>query len=174
MSPFHIRDAVTADAAVIAAIYNHYVVNTTATFQGETVTATDIGDHIKKSEPCNRPYLVAESADGGSICGYCYADLMRSRCGYRHVVESSVYIAVTHIGGGVGSLLMQFLLARLMTGNAYKVAAVISLPNPASVALHEKLGFIHCGTLPAVGWKFGRWVDTGFWLKDLQKGKPDG
>lgn len=171
MPPLAIRDAAAADAAIIADIYNHYVVNTTATFQRTPVAAADIGDAILKSDPRNRPYLVSVHGDG-NICGYCYADLMRSRCGYRYVVESSVYVAPAAAGNGIGRQLMRRLLERLTTGEAHKVAAVISLPNPASVALHEKLGFVHCGTLPAVGWKFGRWVDTGFWLKDLQKAPP--
>lgn len=96
---------------------------------------------------------------------------MRSRCAYRYVVESSVYVAAAAVGGGVGGALMRELLTRLAAGESKRVVAVIGLPNPGSVALHEKLGFVHCGTLPAIGWKFGRWLDSGFWLKDLNDGK---
>lgn len=164
-APPHIRQGKVEDAQPLAAIYNHYVANTTATFQELPATADDFR-HLLKNARVTRPFFCAEA--DGELVGYCYADLFKSRCGYRHTLESSVYVAAQIHHGGVGTALMAALLAALQSGDAQKLIAVIGLPNPSSVAFHQKLGFVHCGTLPGVGEKFGKSLDSGYWVKDLK------
>lgn len=165
----HLRRAQRADAAAIAAIYNHYVRHTLATLQTEEASEADFAGMIERL-----PFMVAVTAatDGGSddkMLGYCYADVMKSRCGYRYSYELSIYVDAEKTRGGVGKALMAEFLALLKdTTPAHRVVAVIGLPNPASVSLHEAFGFAHCGTLPAVGWKFDKWQDVGYWLLKLK------
>lgn len=164
-----IRPARAEDAAGVAAIYNHYVANSTTTLQAKPVPAAEFGALIEKSGK-NAPFLVGAAAESGELLGYCYADILKSRCGYLHTYEVSIYAASS--GGGIGGALMSALLQALEKTPAYRLVAVITLPNAASVALHEKFGFTHCGTLPQAGWKFNKWLDLGYWMLQLKKGSP--
>ena len=159
-----IRPATPADAAALAAIYTHYVRESTATLHD-----TPPSKEKFKQDIANRTYPFLCAADNDKkILGYAYASPFKSRCGYLHTLETSVYIAPNAVGQKVGSALMRALINDIRrTGNIRTIIAVISLPNQASVALHEKTGFAHCGTLPAVGKKFGNWLDIGYWVKDL-------
>lgn len=170
MSPhFVIRAAQPDDAAAITGLYNYYVENTTATFQHEPLGEADFREQIAAADD-RRPFLVGLADD--QLIGYCYADVFKSRCGYRYTYESSIYVAPAAAGQGAGKALMRALIAALQATPAYRLVAIISLPNPASVALHEHLGFVHAGTLPAVGWKFGKWIDSGYWVLRLKDSDP--
>lgn len=107
------------------------------------------------------PWLVLE--EGNTITGYAYSGLWRTRSAYRHTVETTVYLAPDAVGGGRGTLLYTTLLGLLREQGLHTAMGVIALPNDASVALHEKLGFHRAGLFSEVGRKFDRWVDVGYW-----------
>lgn len=153
-----VRPAQAADAASCAAIYSHYVLHTSCTFEDAPPAAEEFAARIDNA----KVFLCAEAA--GEVCGYAYADVWRTRCGYRFVVETSVYVDAAKTGCGSGKLLMTALLAELAKTQTRSAVATISLPNPASIKLHEQLGFVQCGKLPAIGWKFDTSHDVGFWL----------
>jgi phosphinothricin acetyltransferase len=105
------------------------------------------------------PYLVAEQS--GRVVGYAYAGAYRARAAYRFTVEDSIYVDAATVGHGCGRALLAALLAHCRLGPWQQMIAVIGdRENLASVALHQRFGFRHVGTLTAVGMKFGRWVDT--------------
>ncbi|MGI9337132.1 MAG: GNAT family N-acetyltransferase [Gammaproteobacteria bacterium] len=160
--PATIRPAIAADAASCAAIYAHYVLHTACTFEDAPPPAAEFAARINNA----KLFLSAEDA-GGEVCGYAYADVWRTRCGYRFVVETSVYVDAAKAGRGTGKMLMAALLAQLAKTPTRSAVATIALPNPASIALHEKLGFAACGKLPGIGWKFDSSHDVGFWLYDF-------
>jgi phosphinothricin acetyltransferase len=107
------------------------------------------------------PWYVAE--EGGKVVGFTFASKWKGRCAYRFSVESTVYLHPDHAGRGIGRRLYETLMAELRGRSLHGVLAGIALPNDASVALHERLGFIKVAYLKEVGWKFGRWVDVGYW-----------
>lgn len=163
-----IRPALPTDAASIAAIYSHYIIGTTISFEEAPVDAAEITQRIEAVLAAGLPYLVAE--DDGSITGYAYATPWRARPAYRSSVETSVYLRDGSHARGTGTALYRALLAQL-THSGYHVAiAGIAQPNAASVALHEKLGFMQVALFREVGRKFGRWVDVGYWQRVLADG----
>ncbi len=161
-----VRAATKKDAAACARIYAHYVLNTAHTFEETPPPPEEFAERINRANS-ERPFLCAESE--GEVYGYSYADIWRTRCGYRYTAETSVYVDAQKPRRGAGKSLMQELLARLAKTQTRKAVAIISLPNPASVALHEKLGFASCGAFPGIGWKFNAEHDVGFWLYDFEK-----
>ncbi len=164
---FLIRDGQQSDATRVADIYNYYIKNSAATFQEQLVDEHYTCDKVNKCS-INSPFIVATQADN-KVVGFAYADAFRSRCSYRYVHEISIYVDIEKQQQGIGNLLMESLIQRMRTSDVHKLLAVISLPNPASVGLHERHGFVQCGILPAVAWKFNQWWDCGYWLLDLNK-----
>lgn len=156
-----IRPAEQADAARIAGIYNHYVVNTTATFELEPVPDQEMARRIRSCQENGFPWLVAE--DRGAVVGYCYATAWKGRPAYLHSVEASVYLAPPATARGWGTALYRQLLDQLQGRGIHAVICGIVLPNAASVALHEKLGMEKVAQFKEVGRKFGRWIDVGYW-----------
>lgn len=156
-----IREVRLDDAAAIAAIYNYYVLNTTVTFEEEPVSADEIGRRINKVT-ANYPWLVAVD-DDGKVKGYSYAGTWHHRSAFRYTVESTIYIANDAHGMGLGKTLYSALLERLKIQGVHSVIGSLGLPNPGSVALHEKLGFEKIAHLKEVGWKFEQWLDVGYW-----------
>ena len=161
MSAVVVSPAGAADLPAFARIYNHYIAHTVATYQSEPTTAAAFAPLLKNG----LPFLRATAGD--EVCGYCYADVFKARHGYRHTKEVSIYVDHRHLGKGAGNALMAALLPALQQTQTRLAVAVISLPNAASVALHEKYGFVHCGSLRAAGKKFGKWLDSGYWTKDF-------
>ncbi|MCE9618641.1 MAG: GNAT family N-acetyltransferase [Planctomycetes bacterium] len=155
-----IRSATTNDAQGICDIYNHYVARTVITFEEEAVPSSEMQSRIKSVVP-TLPWLVAEI--DGVVQGYAYASPWRARSAYRYAVESTVYLAPERSRQGLGSELYASLLSKLSERRLHCAFGVIALPNPASVAIHEKFGFHKVGELKQVGWKFDRWVDVGYW-----------
>ena len=156
-----IRPVQTVDAQQIAEIYNHYIRETVVTFEEEPVSAADIAARIAESQDQSLPWLVAESEKG--LVGYAYASKWKGRCAYRHSLEVTVYLAPTASGVGWGSKLYDALFTELRKGDTHVVIGGISLPNEASIALHEKFGMRKVGHFNEVGFKFGEWVDVGYW-----------
>ncbi|OFA05402.1 arsinothricin resistance N-acetyltransferase ArsN1 family B [Duganella phyllosphaerae] len=161
----HLRDAVAADAQSVADIYNHYILGTTITFEELAVTHADMAGRIAGLQAAGLPWLVAEH--DGVVVGYAYATKWRVRPAYRFSVESTVYLAPEFAGQGVGTALYSSLLQRLIDDGYHLVIGGIALPNPGSVALHEKLGFEKVGEFKQVGFKLDRWIDVGYWQKTL-------
>jgi len=159
-----IRAATGADAAGICAIYNHYVTGTIVTFEEEPVTAAEMQSRMAAVLE-KLPWLVLER--DGAIAGYAYASPWKTRIGYRFAVESSIYLAPDCIGRGFGLALYSDLLERLRSGGIHCVIGGAALPNPASVALHEKLGFEKIAHFRENGTKFGRWIDVAYWQRLL-------
>lgn len=155
-----IRAATVADAPAICQIYNHFILNSTATFEEEAISQDEMARRIEAILP-RLPFLVAEI--DGVVAGYAYATTWKPRSAYRHTVESSVYIAPSCAGMGLGTRLYQALLQALRERGVHAVLAGIVLPNEASVALHEAFGFSAAGRMREVGRKFDRWLDVGYW-----------
>ncbi|MBN1406216.1 MAG: N-acetyltransferase [Calditrichaceae bacterium] len=160
-----IRDANINDAAEICDIYNPYILNSTISFETEPVTETEMAARISGNGKL--PWLVYQEDD--KILGYAYATKWRIRQAYRYSVESAVYIDSEETGRGIGTLLYTELIKRLISMNIHAVIGGIALPNPASIALHEKFGFEKVTHFKEVGFKFNQWIDVGYWELILKK-----
>ena len=156
-----IRLATPSDADAIVRVYNPYVLDTAVTFEERALSAEEMAERIRAVVAAQLPWLVAE--EGGQIDGYAYATRWKSRSAYRFTVESSVYVARECAGRGLGRALYGDLLKRLKQGGVHAVVGCLGLPNPASVALHEKCGFQKVAHFREVGFKFGAWLDVGYW-----------
>ncbi len=148
------------DAGAICEIYNHYITDTVVTFENEPLDAETMRRRIE-AIASRFPYLVYEQE--GQVWGYCYAATWRTRAAYAHTVETTVYLHKDRIGKGIGHQLYQELIKQLRNGDFHVAVASITLPNPHSVALHEKFGFRKVAHFSEVGNKFGKWLDVGFW-----------
>jgi L-amino acid N-acyltransferase YncA len=161
----HIRFAGPTDAAGILAIYGPYCESTCVSFEIVAPTIAQIQERISRITS-DYPWLVAE-IDGQTI-GYVYASRHHERAAYRWSVDVAVYIAAGYQRRGVGRILYEVLFSILREQGHFKAFAGITLPNPASVGLHESLGFRPAAIFRGVGYKFGRWLDVGWWQRDLQ------
>jgi phosphinothricin acetyltransferase len=161
-----VRSARPNDAGRIAAIYSHYVAHTTITFEEAEVTATEMESRVRDVLASGLPFLVVES--GGEVVGYAHASKWKGRCAYRFSVEVSAYIQDGAGGCGFGSALYHQLCPILADKGFHALIGGIALPNDASIRLHEKFGFRQVARFPEVGFKFGRWVDVGYWQRILQ------
>ena len=161
----NIRDASVDDAEAIASIYNHFVLTTSISFEEAEVSSIEMAGRIADVQAAGLPWLVAEM--GGTVAGYAYATKWRVRHAYRFSAESSVYLAPASAGKGIGSTLYRALLDRLRDGGYHLAIGGIALPNAASIALHEKLGFEKVAQFREVGFKFGSWTDVGYWQLSL-------
>lgn len=158
-----VRLATPADAAAIAALYRPYVA-TPVSFELEPPDAAEMARRIAGGGDLY-PWLVGEEADG--IVGYASAGAFRARPAYRFAVETSVYLGAERIGRGRGRALYERLLALVEAQGFTEAIAAITLPNPASVRLHEATGFVAAGAYRRVGWKCGAWHDVGLWQRRL-------
>lgn len=156
-----IRTATIRDAAGIARIYNHYVLNSTFTFEEQPVGEAEIADRMSKVQTQSLSYMVMEV--DGDIVGFAYAGPWVGRSAYRFSAEITVYIDPDFKGQGLGTQLYESLIRDLRDKKIHGVIAIIALPNEASVALHEKFGFQKVAHFREVGWKFERWIDVGYW-----------
>ena len=158
----NIRKANPNDAEQIAEIYNFYVLNTHHTFETEAITTEEMQKRIGEISN-NYPFLIAEI--GGEIFGYAYAALYKPRQAYRFSVEVSVYVKPDAKGKGIGKMLYEKLFDELAKTKTHAIIAGISLPNEASIKLHENFGFEKIAHFREVGFKFGKWIDVGYWEK---------
>ena len=165
-----IRDASTSDAPAIAAIYAPIVQDTVISFELEPPGPDEFMRRIEKTL-AKTPWLVCE--EKGVLAGYAYASEHRERKAYQWSVEVSVYVAAAFRGKGVGRELyleLFSILRKLGYVNAY---AGVTLPNPASVGLHESLGFTPVGVYRNIGYKSGAWHDVGWWQLALTEHSRD-
>ncbi len=161
-----VRDGTESDLPAVAAIYTHYVVNTTITFNTQVRTPAEWIERFR-THIAEGPYdlLVAEHDD--AVVGYVETGPFRPKPAYDPTVEVSIYVAPNVTTGGVGTALMTALLERLATRDFHRAISVIALPNERSVGFHERFGFVHRGTLTEVGHKFGRYLDVAFYERAL-------
>ncbi len=160
-----IRAATADDAAAIAAIYAPYVIGSVISFETEAPDAAEIARRMA-GDLAFYPWLVACDADD-AVLGYAYATAFRSRPAYRFSVETTVYVADGAQRQGVGSRLYRTLLPVLEAQGYAQAIAAITLPNHASVMLHERLGFRQVGVYDKVGFKFREWRSVGLWQRAL-------
>jgi L-amino acid N-acyltransferase YncA len=165
-----IRAATPDDAAALAAIYAPYVTGSHISFETEAPDAAGMRARIEAGAGLY-PWLAALDGSGEPL-GYAYASLFRSRPAYRYAVETSIYVRQDAQGRGVGRLLYEPLLATLEAQGFTQAIAGITLPNAASVALHERLGFLQAGVYRQVGFKLGGWWDVGLWQRPLAPATP--
>lgn len=156
-----IRPVEAADIGAITAIYNTYVLHSTATFETEAVDEAEMRrrmEHITAAHP----YLVCEEEAAGQrkVVGYCYAHEWKARTAYRHSLETTVYLHPAHLGQGLGRMLMERLIDACKDSNAHALIACITGGNAASEVLHRKLGFKKVSHFKQVGRKFGQWLDV--------------
>jgi len=156
-----IRPATPDDAQGVADIYNHYIDNTVVTFEEVRVTTEQMAQRIQAVLDQELIWLVA--AEQGGLVGYAYASPWHARAAYRYSVEISAYLAPDAVGAGLGSKLYSALLQELKNTSIHSVIGGIALPNAASVALHEKYGLQKAAHYKEVGYKFGQWIDVGYW-----------
>ena len=168
-APLTIRPATDADMSAVQAIYAHHVEHGLGSFEE---VAPDLDEIIARRRGYlerGLPYLVAE--EGGAVCGYAYAAPFRPRSAYRHTVEDSIYVAPSQNHRGVGSALLGELIEQCTAlGYRQMVAVIGDSGNRASIRLHEAQGFRHAGLMQAVGFKFGRWVDSVIMQRPLGPG----
>lgn len=160
-----VRPATVADAEAVASIYNHYVTDTIVTFEEEPVLVPDMARRIEQVAAASLVWLVAELE--GQVIGYAYAGRWHTRAAYRFATEVTVYVDREHVGRRVGSHLYATLFPMLRARGIHAVLGGIALPNAASVALHERCGLEKVAHLKEVGFKFGRWIDVGYWQRTL-------
>ncbi len=166
-----IRLARASDAPAVQAIYAPYVRKTAISFEYDPPTVEETAARIA-SIGVRFPYLVAEC--DGDVRGYAYASTLPGRRAYDWSVETTIYLRSDSLGRGIGRALYESLIATLSLLGYHQAYAGISLPNAASIALHERIGFTHLGTYERVGWKFGAWHSVGWWqlLLDPPEGEP--
>ncbi len=163
--PF-VRSAQAGDLPDVAAIFTHFVLRTTATFATSVRTPVQWRDrYARKVTSGSFTMLVAEL--DGAVAGYCETSKFRPQDSYDSAVETSIYVAPDQVGRGVGTALYTELFERLEATDLHRAFAVIALPNDSSVAIHERFGYVHRGTLTEAGHKFGRWIDVAYFERAL-------
>ncbi|MGH6968931.1 MAG: GNAT family N-acetyltransferase [Stellaceae bacterium] len=166
---FTLRDSAPSDAEAIAAIYAHHVRFGLGSFEETPPSVEEIRQRREAVLALGLPFLVGVA--GGRVFGYAYAGLYRTRSAYRYTLEDSIYVAPDAARRGIGHALLARLVERCdALGYRQMVAVIGDSGNLASIHLHETLGFVHIGAQPAVGFKFGRWVDSVLMQRPLGAG----
>ncbi|MBV8775616.1 MAG: N-acetyltransferase [Alphaproteobacteria bacterium] len=164
-----IRPSHDDDLVAITAIYGHHVRHGIASFEEEPPSVEEMTRRRTALVERGFPYLVAERS--GRVVGYCYAGPYRARIGYRFSVEDSIYIDPAEVGRGVGrQLLAQVIERTAEQGYRQMIAVIGGSETVASIRLHAALGFSRIGVFPAIGFKFGRWIDSVYMQRPLGPG----
>lgn len=156
-----IRDAVVNDAAQICQIYNYYIKETIITFEIDPISELEMINRMKGTIG-QYEWIVWENKDN-RIAGYAYYNSFHSRAAYGNSVESTIYVSRDQICKGIGQSLYGELINRFLASKYHAILGGIALPNEASTKLHEKFGFKKVAHFEAVGHKFGKWIDVGYW-----------
>ncbi len=169
VNPLIIRPSEDRDIPSIGAIYGHHVKHGFGSFEEVPPDATEMAHRRADILAKDFPYLVAEL--DGRVVGYAYASAYRPRVAYRFSVEDSIYVSPDAPRKGIGRALLESLMARCAAlGYRQMVAVIGDTQNTGSIALHAALGFRVVGTLPSIGFKHGRWVDSVFMQRALGPG----
>ncbi|WP_052417447.1 GNAT family N-acetyltransferase [Cellvibrio mixtus] len=159
-----IRPCATHHIPAICDIYNHYIANTLITFEETPVSVADMQKRIEKNTQLF-PWLVYEENE--KVIGYAYASTWKDRSAYKYTAEVTVYLHPEHCGKGIGSALYKELIEQLAKNGIHILLACITIPNLASEKIHTQFGFRQVAHFREVGFKFGHWVDVGYWQKTL-------
>ena len=162
-SDVKIRPATASDLGAVTAILNHYIATSAAIYTDRPAEEMDLWQRLKNFDAKKHPLIVA--AEQGNVVGYGSLSPVDAKVGYRHTVEDSVYVHPDHRGRGLGPALLAELLKLADAAGHHVVLARIDTDQPASIALHQRAGFEHVGTLPEVGRKFDTWRDASFWVR---------
>lgn len=152
-----IRPLLSADIPDITAIYNHYIAHTVVTFDTTLLTPADMQARL---DPILTRYPAYVAIHDGRVAGYCYAHPWKGKDAYRHTAETTIYVDPQHHRQGYGRQLMAQLIDQAPQYHLHVLIACITLPNPASIALHQQIGFEQVSHFTAVGRKFDRWLDV--------------
>jgi phosphinothricin acetyltransferase len=155
-----LRIACLDDVPSICEIYNHYILNSPATFEEVLVAPDEMRQRIVETTQ-TYPWFVCE--ENGKLLGYSYGRGWRERAAYRYSTEAGVYLHPNAVGKGIGSALLEALLSELRSRKFHCVMGGVSLPNEASVALLQKFGFRPVAHFKETGFKFNHWIDVGYW-----------
>jgi L-amino acid N-acyltransferase YncA len=165
---FTIRDAVAGDLPEIRAIYNHYVLNSTVTFDEEVLTLKALRHKFTSAKKLGLPYIVAVNPTG-QILGYANVYPWKEKAAYRYTVENSIYLGPASTGKGLGRPLLAALIEKSKEAGIKEIIAVIADKGAdASIALHKEFGFKDIGHMGKVGFKFDRWLGTVLMQKSLK------
>lgn len=151
-----------AHAAAILDILNEAIVHSTALYDYQPRAPGSMVGWFKGKTDKGFPVIGAES-DTGELLGFASYGSFRAWPAYKYTVENAIYVHKDHRGQGIARVLMQALIERARQQNCHVIVAGIDMDNGASIALHEAIGFERCGTIRHAGFKFGRWLDLGFW-----------
>jgi phosphinothricin acetyltransferase len=165
-APVVVRDATVDDLPAVAAIYTHYVLRTTITFNTQVRTPREWTERFQ-TQVLDGPYHLLVAERDGVVTGYVETQAFRPKPAYDRSIELSVYVAPDAQGAGAGGALFEELFRRLDGGPYHRAYSVIALPNDSSVRFHERWGFGHRGTLTEAGHKFGRYLDVAFYERAL-------
>ncbi len=155
-----IRTAEPRDAPGLCEVYNPYVCDSIITFEETPISVDEMRARVSRIGS-SHPWLVYEEAD--RLVGYAYANAWRPRAAYRYALETTIYLHPGCVRRGHGSALYRALIQRSREAGFKTLIGGIALPNAASVALHESLGFRKVAHFECVGFKFDRWIDVGYW-----------
>jgi phosphinothricin acetyltransferase len=156
-----VRLATLDDAEQISEIYNHYVLESTITFEEEPVSVAEMSQRITDIKQAALPWLVA--THDHRVTGFAYAHKWRVRAAYRYSTEVTVYVRSGFGNTGTGSRLYTHLFTALKKVGTHAVIGGVALPNEASLRLHQKFGFERVAHFKEVGFKFNRWIDVTYW-----------
>ena len=161
-----VRMATVDDREQIVDIYNHYIVHTPITFDLAPMTVDDRKGWFEQFSAMGRHRLLV-AVERGTVVGYAGSHQFRTKAAYDTTVETTVYCAPSAVGKGVGTMLYTALFEAIASEDIHALLAGITLPNDASVALHERFGFTLAGVTHAVGRKFDRYWDVGWYERIL-------
>lgn len=165
---YTIRPAVEADLPHVREIYNHYVRNSTVTFDEVATTLPQMRKKFATVSKLGMPFIVAENPTG-QLLGYAYVYPWKEKAAYRYTVENSIYLGPAATGKGLGKVLLGELIERSRAAGIKEIIAVIADRGAdASVRMHENFGFKEIGHMGKVGFKFGRWLGTILMQKSLK------
>jgi L-amino acid N-acyltransferase YncA len=169
---FAIRPAGEADLPYVRDIYNHYVANSTVTFDEDAMTLAEWRQKFARLSAQGMPFLVAENP-AGEVLGYALVQPWKAKAAYRFTVENSIYLRPASTGKGLGRALLDALLDACRDAGIREVIAVIADRGAdASIAMHERFGFREIGRMGRVGFKFDRWLGTVLLQKSIKKRRP--
>jgi len=169
-APFEyaLRDARPADLPAVREIYNYYVANSTVTFDEDAMSLKEWKSKFAYLAKLGMPFIVAESPSG-QLLGYALVSPWKQKRAYRFTVENSIYLGPAASGKGLGRVLLGELIARSKAAGLKEMIAVIADQGAeASIALHERFGFVEIGRMGRVGFKFDRWLGTVLLQKTLK------
>ncbi|MFG6447781.1 GNAT family N-acetyltransferase [Roseateles sp. BYS180W] len=147
-------------------IFNEAIAHTTALYEYQPRTPQRIAEWFETKARAGHPVLGLEDAQG-QLLGFASWGPFRGFAAFKYTVEHSVYVHHQHRGRGLGPQLLQALIERAQAQGLHALVGAIDAANAGSIALHQRLGFVHVGTLPQVGFKFGRWLDLAFYQRLL-------